>query len=86
MKIDKNWQVVSDPLNIILQRRKVTKATEAKPKRAYWVNVAYYSSVGNALNGMVDFRIAETKLVDFKTVVAKQDELYKLIQSIKGGI
>ena len=67
MKIG-NWTLIADTMNIILPR-------EGHPTN-------YFSSVGNALKFMVDEGVKESRLTDLKAVVAKQDELYQLIQSL----
>ena len=82
MNIGHNWRITSDAMNITLLRRTVPKGGKNKGK-VNWVPIGHYSRVGSALKGLVDLEVALTDLKDLKTVVAKQDELYKLIEEIK---
>jgi hypothetical protein len=75
MLIGANYQLEGDNLNITLSKRMVSKRT-GKP---YWEAVAWFTTLKGALTYLVDLEVAETKLTDLKTVVAKQDELYALI-------
>ena len=81
MLIGKDWKVESDPLNIILSRL-VDRTSKEGVSSKGWRIEGYYSTVANALHGMVNFEIIGTGLDDFKTVVKKVDELHKLIDGI----
>ena len=83
MKIGKNWKIESDSMNITLFKRHTVKATPTKPAHNSWSAEGYYSKIQHALKGLVDFEVKETELKDLKTVVEKQDELYKLIKGIR---
>ena len=83
MLIGKNWKVESIPLNVVLYRRRVSKSKDGKPSHEYWSAEGYYSTTQNALKALVDLEVTETDLKDLKTIVKKQEELYRLIDSIK---
>lgn len=83
MLISKDWKIESEGLNVVLLERKVSKATPDKPSCEYWRAVGYYSTVQNALHGLIDFEVRGTGLKDFKTVIAKVEELHKKIDQIK---
>jgi hypothetical protein len=71
--IDKEWRVGADSLNIILYRRQFNK----KSGKEYWRAHSYYSTVANALMGLVNQGIKDTKLIDLKTVCRKIDRLHQ---------
>lgn len=77
MNIGTRWKIEVDSFNITLYEKHRSKG------KLYWAPVAYFSSLQNALKYLTDQEVSETKLKDVKVVVAKQDELYKLIKSIK---
>ncbi len=79
MRIGKNYKIESDSLNIILFKRKVSK----KANKEYWTVIGYFSRIQNALRGLVDLKLRETELQDIKTIVEKQDDIYRLIESLK---
>ena len=78
MKIGKNYKIESDSMNITLYRREVCK----KDNSVRWRPIAYFSTVTNALDHIVDMEVAETGLKDFRAVVEKQKELYQIIRSV----
>ena len=78
MEIGKRYKIESDSMNITLYRINVTKKTN----KEYWVAEGYYNSVQNALKALVDKELAGTGLNDLKTVSRKQDELYKMIDTL----
>jgi len=83
MKIDKNWRIESDSMNITLQRRKVLKNKTTGEPYDRWVVEGYFSTVTNALHELVALRIRETKLTDLRTVEKEIETLHKLIEKIK---
>ena len=80
MLIGKKYKIESDSLNVIVYKKRTKK-----DKSVYWTVISYHSNFGNALKALVDMEVGETYLEDFKKVVAKQEELYKLIAGIKKG-
>ena len=85
MLIGKRWKIESNELNITISKRHTVKATPATPAHDVWKVFGYYATIKNALIGLVDQGVRESELTDLKTISKKQDELYKLIDSI-GGI
>ncbi len=79
MLIGKDYKIESDSLNVSLYERRVSK----EKQKEYWVAIKHFSSLGNALKALVDMKVKETKLLDFRTVREKQDELYNLIDNLK---
>lgn len=47
---------------------------------------AFFGTLQHALNFLVDAGVRETKLADLKTIIAKQDELYRLIVETKFNV
>ena len=78
MLIGKKYKIESDSLNITLYQRTVSKKTGAE----YWNTLGYFGKVQNALKFLVDSGVAETGLTEFRKIVTKQDELYKLIEGL----
>ena len=69
MKINKNFKIESDSLNVVLYKKISRKGEE------YWSPISYHATVKEALNGLVDQGIRDTELRDFKEVCKKVDEL-----------
>lgn len=79
MLIGKDYKIESDNLSVTIYKRMVSK----KSGKEYWSPISYFSSIKNALHEFVNMGIRETELSDLKTVVQKQEELYKLIDSLR---
>ena len=79
MLVGDKYKVESDGLNVTV----FEKAKPKKPGTVNWRAVAYLSTLKNALEYLVDLEVLKTGLKDFSTVVKKQDELYRLIASLK---
>lgn len=81
MLVGDKYKVESDSLNITIYKPvKVKKTGDIR-----WQPIAYFSSLSNALDHLVDLEVAETGLKDFRAVVKKQKELYQLIKGLKQG-
>lgn len=78
MLIGKDYKIEADSLNVTLYERRITKKG-----KEYWKAIGFFSRFGNALKSLVDLRVRGTGLRDFNMVCQKQDELYKLIDSLK---
>lgn len=74
MLIGNRFKIESDSLNVTLY--------ELGKSKTYWRPIAYFATVENALIGLADLAIAETGLKDFRTVVAKQTEIYQIIRGL----
>ena len=73
LAIGQDWRVGADTLNIILYRCQVNKKTG----KEYWRAHSYYATVTNALVGLVNQGVRDTKLADLKTVCGKIEQLHK---------
>ena len=89
MFIGENYKIESDALNITLSVKKtITGTGHGRPSKKsvgeeYWMPIAYFSNVKDALNYLVDQEIRDTGFNDLATVSAKIEELYKLIINLK---
>ena len=81
MLICDKYKIESDSLNITLYQKGISKTSG----NVYWRPIAYFSSVANALDHLVDLEVAETGLKDFRAVLEKQKELHQLIRGLKQG-
>jgi len=82
MLIGTKWKIEANKYNILLYK----KYAQIKGKNQgveQWKVEGYFRTVAGALKFLVDSEVKETQLRDLKTVVAKQDELYKLIEGLK---
>ena len=79
MIINDRYKIVSDDLNIVLQRR------NQKEDGTYsnFVNIGYYTDFRAALQSFVKREILSTELEDFKIVCNKIDELMQLIKNLE---
>ena len=80
MLIGDKYKIESDSLNVTLFEKKKSK----KSGVTTWRAIAFFSNHQNALRHLVDLKVKETGLKDFRAVVEKQEELYRLINSLKG--
>jgi len=79
--VGQNWRVGADALNVILYQREVNKKTG----REYWRAHSYYSTVANALVGLVNQGVRDTELADLKAVCNKIDRLRRDILKVCGA-
>jgi hypothetical protein len=77
-----NYKIESNSLNVIVSKR-VTIKTGKRVGQEDWTDLAYVATIQNALRYLVDLGVRETGLKDLKTIVAKQEELYKLIEGVR---
>lgn len=78
MQIGKKYKIESDSLNVTLYERQVSRKT----KQEYWTAIGYYSNPANALKALVDLKVNETGLREFKIVVDRISELHTLIDGL----
>jgi hypothetical protein len=81
MDLGCNFRIESDGLNVTVSKRSVTKGGDNQGKET-WANEAYVSTLPNALKWLVDQEVKDTGLTDLKTIIAKQNELYALIEKV----
>ncbi len=77
MLIGKDYKIETDKLNVTLSKGHISKKGVES-----WYEIGYFSSIQNALKHLVNLEVQETGLKDIRTVIAKIEELYKLIASI----
>lgn len=81
MQINDKYKIESDSLNITLYRHE-----HAKSGNEYWRPVAYFGTMAGALHHLVNLEVAGTGLKDLQTVVNKQTELHRLIDSLAASL
>lgn len=79
MMINDRYKIVSDDLNICLQRRNLKENGEY----SNFVNVGYFTDFKGALQSFAKREILFTELKDFETVCNKIDELMQLIKNLE---
>ena len=79
MLVGNNYKIEADSLNVTLYKRSASK----KAKTERWRAISFFSRFGGALKALIDLRVKETELKDFRAVCKKQDELYKLIDGLQ---
>lgn len=78
MELGRNWKIESDSLNI-----KLFKKSQKSGAKKLWIEMGFYSSVKNALHGLVEHGVKETELKDIKTINDKIEELHTLIENLE---
>lgn len=81
MKINNNYKIESDELNVIV-KEKYTPKEGKNAGKSQWRPISFHANVEQALNSIVDKEINGTGLEDFKTVVDKVKELRELIKEV----
>ena len=80
MIIGDKYKIESDNLNVTLYE----KAKSKNPGIKAWQAIAFFSNPHTALHHLVTLGVMETKMKDLKTVCEKLDELYPLVNTLKG--
>ncbi len=84
MLIGKRYKIESDELNITLYekiKKTYKKGNKAGQSELVWQVLGYYSSVANALMGLVNMEVMKTGLKDLDSVMKRIDELEKMIKA-----
>lgn len=88
LKINDKYSIGTDALNVILFEHKVSEGKGKRPGREgvagqdYQTAIGYFSSFKAALNFLVEHEIKGAGLEDYKSVVAKIEELHKSIDQL----
>jgi len=82
MLLNENWKIESDELNVTLYERHVAR----KSKSEYWRPHSYYSSVTNALKGLINIKFNQSELKDLETIQREIEELHQLISKIEPSL
>ena len=80
LKINRNYRIEADSLNVTLCQREISKNTRGEER---WRRVAYFSTCESALKALVDMEIRGTGLEDLKQVATKIQELKTTIDNLK---
>jgi hypothetical protein len=80
LAVGTDWRLTSDPYNVILSRRVKTKSG-----REQWETFGYYSTVGNALIGLVRQGVRDTELASVHVVLDRIAELEAQILKMSAG-
>lgn len=76
--VGKLCKIHSDGMNVTVMRRMANNQG-----KEYWTPIAYFASMNHALKYIVDREIKLIGFEDFRKVVAKQEELYTLINQLQ---
>jgi hypothetical protein len=82
MKINENWEITSDSMNVVLSQRKTTEPKDGKPSTEYWKVEGYYRDLHGALRALVRKEVLGTGMADMQTVCDKIDELHEAIKAL----
>ena len=84
MQINEEYKVESDDLNIILLKKYAKKKKNESDATEYdYRPIGYYPNLEMALKGMCKKEIYGTGLIDLKEIIAKIEELHKVIEELK---
>lgn len=83
MQINENWKIESDESQVYLLQRKITQSKDINegPKTSW--RTTWHGNVQQALKSLVTRELNATGLKSIEVIVKKQDEIFKLIDSIK---
>ena len=79
MKLNDNYRILSDDMNVILQKKYLKKDGVTEE----WKSVKWYGNLKEALLGFTKLEILGTGMEDFKTIVAKMEELEETIKNME---
>ena len=79
MKINSDYKIESDSMNIILLEKNKGVSKKTGELAIGYKPIGYFATPANALKFLVDHEIRGTGFKDLKTVTDKQKELYTLI-------
>lgn len=83
MQINENWKIEADESQVFLYQRKITQPKDANKAPVTTWRRTYYGNVQQALKGLVTVELNGTGFKSIEIIVKKQDEIFKLIDSIK---
>ncbi len=82
MKLDKNYQVVCDEHNFILQRKVPLRTKKRAGKTKEWRNVGYWRDLGQALASYARRSIRDDLPTALKELIALERALRAQIEAI----
>ena len=82
MKINDDWEITSDAMNVVLSQRKTTEPKDGKPSREYWKVEGYFPDVQAALRALVKKEILGTGMTDLQTICERIDKVHEAIKGL----
>lgn len=79
IQLDENYKIISDPLNYILQEKRIAEKGKNEGKEI-WVNAGYHGTLQSALKGYIRKNIQNS---DIDTVEGLIDRMNKLEETVK---
>ncbi len=79
MLIGDKYKVESDPLNVTLYKKEISRKTSA----IRWRPIAYFATIKNALEYMISLEVNETGLKDLAAVSKKLDEVLGVVRGLE---
>lgn len=80
--INENWQIVSDPCNIILQKKRITEKGK-NIGRESWDSISFHPSVNEALKDCMKQEIHSVDLEGVKAINEHISSVYRQIEGMK---
>ena len=82
MRINDDWEITSDALNVVLSQRKMTEPKDGSEGKEYWKIEGYYPDVQGALRALVKKEVLGTGMTDLQTVCERIDALDEVIKGL----
>jgi len=82
VKLSKDWNITTDSLNVILQKRRRVPAKGGKPAHDLWINVGYFGTLKAAYDSILDRKIIASGIKDLQTVMKAVEEVRALIKKV----
>lgn len=84
ININSDYRITSDPMNIILQKKKVTKegGTAKVVGKGYWINIGYFPNLEQAFKRCVDYEIMSSDLEGVIEIKKHLSKIHKDIENV----
>lgn len=82
MNIGKDWRIVADSNNVIVQKRRRVPAKQGKAAHYKWANEGYFSNLTNAINFVMEEKVMAGDLKDLKALQKSIAEVKELIKGL----
>lgn len=79
IQLNEDYRVSSDPLNFILQERKINQ----KSHEEYWKDIGYYSNLEQLLSGLFKKRLQASEIEGIQLLI---DEIKNAVRAIQTQI
>jgi hypothetical protein len=87
LKINEDYQLNSDSMNIIVQKKRVYDKDAKNPGEEYWTNEAYFRTVPQAAKWLVDQHVRDFEGSDVHKLMGVLYHLYdQIAQACKVAI